>query len=123
MTLKYQCLQSILLRVFGQFFSCKNVSNLVPFTTFQFNRKAIVIFIADRKHKCDKQKYLILPAGTFLSGHFFYQKSTKAAIEANNGTYCLRKRIEKFPLISFWRKYVSLFTSIAINVVPVVNFR
>ena len=32
----------------------------------------------------------------------FYRKSTigttKAAIEANNGTYCLRKRIEKFPL-------------------------
>ena len=39
------------------------------------------------------------------SGDFFYQKSTtgttKAAVEANNGTYCLRKQIEKFPLIRF----------------------
>ena len=37
-----------------------------------------------------------------FSGGFFYQKSTigttKATIEANNGKYCLRKRIEKFPL-------------------------
>ena len=36
------------------------------------------------------------------SGDFFYRKSimgtTKAAIKANNGTYCLRKRIEKFSL-------------------------
>ena len=33
----------------------------------------------------------------------FYWKSTtgttKAAIEANNGIHCLRKRIEKFPLL------------------------
>ena len=39
------------------------------------------------------------------SGDFFYRKSTiettKAAIEASNGTYCLRKRIEKFPLNIF----------------------
>ena len=39
---------------------------------------------------------------------FFYRKSTigttKAAIEANNGTYCLRKRIEKFPLIAISKK-------------------
>ena len=38
-----------------------------------------------------------------FSGDFFYRKltigTTKAAIEANNGTYCLRKRIEKFPVI------------------------
>ena len=36
------------------------------------------------------------------SGNFFYRKSTIArkiaAIEANNDTYCLQKRIEKFPL-------------------------
>ena len=36
------------------------------------------------------------------SGDFLYRKSTigttKAAIEANNGAYCLRKRIEKFLL-------------------------
>ena len=36
------------------------------------------------------------------SGDFFYWKSTIgttiAAIEANNDTYCLQKRIEKFPL-------------------------
>ena len=39
---------------------------------------------------------------TCNSGDFFYRNSTtgttKGAIEANNGTYCLRKRIEKFPL-------------------------
>ena len=39
-----------------------------------------------------------------FSGDFFYRKSTigktKTATEANNGTYCLRKRIEKFPLAS-----------------------
>ena len=38
-----------------------------------------------------------------VSGDFFYRKSTvgttKAAIEVNNGTYCLRKRIKKFPLV------------------------
>ena len=36
------------------------------------------------------------------SGDFFYRKSTigttKAAIEANNEVYCLRKRTEKFQL-------------------------
>ena len=30
--------------------------------------------------------------------------TTKAAIEANNGTHCLRKRIEKFPLIRRYSK-------------------
>ena len=29
------------------------------------------------------------------------QGQTKVAIEANNGTYCLRKQIEKFPLYTF----------------------
>ena len=37
---------------------------------------------------------------------FFYRKSTiettKATIEASNGTYCLRKRIAKFPLKAFY---------------------
>ena len=34
-----------------------------------------------------------------ISGDFFYRKATIwTTIEANNGTYCLRKRIEKFPL-------------------------
>ena len=36
------------------------------------------------------------------SGDFFYRKSTIgttiAAIDAHNETYCLQKRIEKFPL-------------------------
>ena len=38
-----------------------------------------------------------------FSGDFFYEKSTigttKAAIEANNDMYCLRKGIKKFPLV------------------------
>ena len=38
-----------------------------------------------------------------FSGSLFYRKSTIgttiAAIEANNDTYCLQKRIEKFPLL------------------------
>ena len=29
-------------------------------------------------------------------------RETIAAIEANNDTYCLQKRIEKFPLMHFW---------------------
>ena len=37
-----------------------------------------------------------------FSGNFFYRKltigTTITAIEANNDTYCLQKRIEKFPL-------------------------
>ena len=37
-----------------------------------------------------------------ISGNLFYRKSTRetiAVVEANNDTYCLQKRIEKFPLI------------------------
>ena len=43
----------------------------------------------------------------FNSGNFFYRKSAigqlvvMATIEANNGAYCLQKRIEKFPLLIF----------------------
>ena len=48
------------------------------------------------------------------SGNFFYRKSTIgttiAATEANNDTYFLQKRMEKFPLImqQFWQEIVSL---------------
>ena len=44
----------------------------------------------------------MLIAHSVFSGDLFYRKSTigitNAATEANNDTYCLRKRIEKFPL-------------------------
>ena len=48
---------------------------------------------------------------SMVSGNFFYRKShtnngeTIAAIEANNDTYCLQKRIEKFPLIILPQKF------------------
>ena len=52
---------------------------------------------------------------TLYSGHFVYQKSTIGttitAIEANNDTYCLQKRIEKFPLI-YYCKTTYLITTL-----------
>ena len=39
----------------------------------------------------------LFTAGTFLSE--VNNRETKAIIEATNGTYCLQKRIQKFPLV------------------------
>ena len=45
------------------------------------------------------QGSILLPQNKFISGNFFYRKSTTgttiAAIEANNDTYCLQKTYRK----------------------------
>ena len=45
-----------------------------------------------------KMNFVISQQGLFLSE--VNNRETKAAIETNKGLYCLRKRIEKFPLSS-----------------------
>ena len=50
----------------------------------------IIILGADREIKHNVHNYI---------GNFFYRKSTIAAIEVNNDTYCLQKQIGKFPMI------------------------
>ena len=70
----------------------------------------------------------------YRSGDIFYRKSTigttKAVIEANNGTYCLRKRIEKFrlqctaTLATFLQKYEAhylIFISFALRCILFLN--
>ena len=67
------------------------------------------------KHSISSLIQGALPIFAHHIGSFFYRKSTigttKAAIEGKNDTYCLQKRIEKFPLVCVFAVYIFSFTS------------
>ena len=69
------------------------------------NLKLMIVATYARANGCKVWRVyscLILPVETTQAGTFSIGSTTrnKADTEANNGTYCLQKRIEKFPL---WR--------------------
>ena len=71
----------------------------------------IVMLGAKLRSTCLKEKH---------RGDFFYRKSTigttKAPTEANNGIYCLRKRIEKFPLVT--KIFFGSSTGVQLHILP-----
>ena len=95
--------------------------------------------LADRSHRCSADTnhlaiHFVIPFKIHFTIHFavhlvihFAQRElflsevnnrvTIAAIEVNNHTYCLQKRIEKFPLI-----YFKIHFAIHFTIHPAIHF-